>query len=73
MSACLLFWKNGVMTALPTLGGTNGGASQINARGQIVGVAEITTLRLNLQQSSLQFRAGPLGKWCNSSAPDLRR
>jgi probable HAF family extracellular repeat protein len=38
---CLPFiWQNGVMTALPTLGGTNGQASGINNRGQIAGVSE---------------------------------
>jgi probable HAF family extracellular repeat protein len=38
---CLAFaWENGVMTALPTLGGTNGQAWGINNRGQIVGQAE---------------------------------
>lgn len=33
-------WKNGVMTALPTLGGNNSGALGVNNRGQIVGGAE---------------------------------
>lgn len=33
-------WSNGVMTQLPTLGGTNGFATGINARGQAVGWAE---------------------------------
>jgi probable HAF family extracellular repeat protein len=38
---CLPFvWEKGVMTALPTLGGTNGQALGINNRGQIVGEAE---------------------------------
>lgn len=38
---CLPFlWQNGVMTALPTLGGYNGQASMINNRGPIAGVAE---------------------------------
>jgi probable HAF family extracellular repeat protein len=38
---CLPFiWRRGTMTALPTLGGTNGFASAINNRGQVVGVAE---------------------------------
>jgi probable HAF family extracellular repeat protein len=38
---CLpVLWRNGVMTALPTLGGTDGQATAINNRGQVVGVAE---------------------------------
>lgn len=38
---CLAFlWQNGVMTALPTLGGTNAGYGQINKRGEIAGYAE---------------------------------
>ena len=38
---CLPFaWENGVMTPLPTLGGTNGQALGINNRNQIVGQAE---------------------------------
>ena len=41
---CLPFvWQNGVMTALPLLGGNNGAAGGINNRGQIVGVAETPT------------------------------
>ena len=35
-------WENGVMTALPTLGGNNGFATGANNRGQIVGWAENT-------------------------------
>ena len=38
---CLGFvWKDGVMTALPTLGGNNGFATGANNRGQVVGWAE---------------------------------
>lgn len=38
---CLGFvWQNGVMTALPTLGGYNGFASSVNDLGQVVGWAE---------------------------------
>src|SRR3984885_5947574 len=38
---CLPFlWQNGVMRALPTVGGNNGQASAINNSGQIVGYAE---------------------------------
>ena len=38
---CLGFvWENGVMSPLPTLGGPNGFATGVNARGQVVGWAE---------------------------------
>jgi probable HAF family extracellular repeat protein len=38
---CLGFvWQDGIMTALPTLGGNNGQAVGVNNRGQIVGFAE---------------------------------
>jgi len=41
---CLPFvWQDGVMTALPTLGGNNGIANQINNRGKVAGAAESTT------------------------------
>jgi len=33
-------WNDGVMTALPTLGGNNNGALGVNNRGQVVGLAE---------------------------------
>jgi probable HAF family extracellular repeat protein len=35
-------WRQGHMTALPTLGGNNGQASAINNRGRIVGISETT-------------------------------
>jgi len=42
---CLPFvWQNGVARVLPTLGGSNGQAHQINNRGQVVGLAENSTL-----------------------------
>jgi probable HAF family extracellular repeat protein len=41
---CLPFmWRNGVMTPLPTLGGNNGYATDLNNRGQAVGFAENST------------------------------
>lgn len=36
-------WRDNHMSALPTLGGNNGQASDINNRGQIAGTAETTT------------------------------
>src|SRR5580658_5093964 len=40
-TTCLAFvWQNGVMSPLPTLGGKNGVANQINSAGQAVGMAE---------------------------------
>jgi probable HAF family extracellular repeat protein len=41
---CLPFvWRDGLMTALPTLGGNNGAALSINNRGQVTGVSETGT------------------------------
>jgi probable HAF family extracellular repeat protein len=38
---CLAFlWQNGVMTPLPTLGGTNASWGAINNRGEVAGIAE---------------------------------
>ena len=38
---CLpVLWRSGAITALPTLGGTNGKAGSINNRGQVAGAAE---------------------------------
>jgi uncharacterized membrane protein len=43
-TVCLPFiWEHGVMSPLPTLGGQNGAANQINNRGVAAGVAENTT------------------------------
>jgi probable HAF family extracellular repeat protein len=43
-TTCVPFlWQNGVMTALPTLGGNNGWANQINNSGVVAGVAENAT------------------------------
>lgn len=56
---CLGFvWQNGAMRGLPTLGGTNGFATGINNRGQVVGWAEtpVHDPTCNAPQV-LQFRA----------------
>lgn len=43
-TSCVGFaWRNGVMTALPTLGGSNAFAAGVNNLGQVVGWAENTT------------------------------
>src|SRR5437870_962392 len=57
--ACQGFrWQNGVMTALPTLGGTNSYATAANNRGQIVGWAENKVHDPTCAGSQvLQFRA----------------
>src|ERR1043166_206172 len=56
---CLGFvWENGVMSPLPTLGGPNGFATGVNARGQIVGWAENTVHDPTCKGTRvLQFRA----------------
>ncbi len=42
---CLGFsWQNGKMRSLPTLGGNNDNANDVNSRGQIVGTAETSTI-----------------------------
>jgi probable HAF family extracellular repeat protein len=42
---CLpVVWHDGAISVLPTLGGNNGVANQVNNRGQTAGVAESTTL-----------------------------
>ncbi len=68
--SCVGFvWRNGVMTALPTLGGPNGFAAGINNLGQIVGWAENTvhdpTCSGGQNGQVLQFKAvqwGPNGE-----------
>jgi probable HAF family extracellular repeat protein len=56
---CLGFaWRDGVMRALPTLGGTNGFATGANERGEIVGWAENTVHDPTcVAPQVLQFRA----------------
>src|SRR5947207_12769322 len=51
-------WENGVMRALPTLGGNNGFATGANSRGQVVGWAENTVHDPTcVPPQVLQFRA----------------
>jgi probable HAF family extracellular repeat protein len=57
-TTCLPYiWQYGMMTPLPTLGGPNGVANQINARGTIAGIAENNTQDLTCPApQKLQFK-----------------
>jgi probable HAF family extracellular repeat protein len=53
-------WQFGHMSALPTLGGNNGGASDINNRGQIVGTAQTTVTDSSCSPSKAAQTALPV-------------
>jgi probable HAF family extracellular repeat protein len=54
--SCLPFlWRKGTMIALPTLGGNNGGANDVSNDGQVVGLAENTTLDSTCSNSAYQL------------------
>ena len=54
---CLPFlWHHGAMTPLPTLGGNNGQANEVNNRGQVVGLAENTTSDPTCPATDLQVK-----------------
>ena len=66
---CLPFlWQNGVMAALPILGGANGSASHINNRGEVAGFAEILTKDPDPACPVHQFK--PV-IWVNGSVQEL--
>lgn len=68
-ATCLPFlWQDGAMTALPTLGGTNGAALGINNKGQIGGVAENSTLDSTCP--SPEFQSKPV-IWATGSIQPL--
>jgi probable HAF family extracellular repeat protein len=54
-----LLWQKGVMTALPTLGGPNGGVGQINNRGEVAGIAETSTKDKNCPPGVSVSGTGP--------------
>ena len=60
-------WQQGVMAPLPTLGGNNGTASQINRWGMAAGEAENTTLDPDCPHKR-QFK--PV-KWVNGAIHEL--
>jgi probable HAF family extracellular repeat protein len=58
---CLAFlWKDGVMTPLEPLGGTNSGVSGINSRGEIAGIAETANKDPECPAKPLPNGIGPL-------------
>lgn len=64
---CLpILWHDGITAVLPTLGGNNGVANQVNDQGQVAGVAESTTL----VPPCLQGLAEPV-VWDNGVIEDL--
>jgi probable HAF family extracellular repeat protein len=68
-ATCLGFlWHNGVMTALPTLGGANGSANMINNRGEVAGYAETNTPDPDPACTVSQFK--PV-LWKNGNAQEL--
>ena len=71
-TSCLPFlWQHGVMIPLPTLGGNNGVANQINNRGEVAGMAENATTDANCPATApqkLQFK--PV-VWVNGKIQEL--
>jgi probable HAF family extracellular repeat protein len=58
---CLAFlWRDGVMTPLQPLGGTNSGISMVNGLGEIVGLAETATRDPECPTGALPNGIGPL-------------
>jgi probable HAF family extracellular repeat protein len=58
---CLpIFWRNGVLTALPTLGGNNGWAAGTNDQDEVVGNVENTTPEPTCAGTSQVFQFKPV-------------
>ena len=66
---CVPFlWRNGHMSALPTLGGHNGQASAINNRGEAVGFAENGALDTTCPAGTTNNRIALSALWENGKA-----
>jgi probable HAF family extracellular repeat protein len=71
-TTCLAFvWQNGVMSPLPTLGGNNGAANQINSAGQTVGMAEKDTPDSTCPSGGPQKLEFKPVAWQNGTAREL--
>jgi uncharacterized membrane protein len=63
-TSCVGFaWRNGVMTALPTFGGSNGFAAGVNNLGQVVGWAETAAQDPTCDHTQNQFRQFRAAVW----------
>src|SRR5579862_2256122 len=69
---CVPFvWRDGVKTALPTLGGNNGSPQSINNRGQIPGFAENTTPDASCPAGRTNYRESPPVIWEDGAVEQL--
>jgi len=69
---CVPFlWREGHMSALPTLGGNNGQASAINNRGEVVGFAEDGALDSTCPAGTTNNRIALSALWENGKAQVL--
>jgi probable HAF family extracellular repeat protein len=64
-------WRNGVMSALPTVGGINGQASAINNSGQIAGYAENGIADSTCTAGTENFMVDLPVMWTNGNAQPL--
>jgi len=64
-------WQNGHMNALPTVGGNNGQASDINNRGQVVGFAENGAVDSSCSAGTTNNRIQQPVLWENGKAQAL--
>jgi len=71
-TTCLPFlWQNGAMNPLPTLGGNNGAANQINNRGEVAGMAENDTPDPNCPPTGSQKLQFKPVVWKNGKVQEL--
>jgi probable HAF family extracellular repeat protein len=69
---CLPFrWKNGVISALPTVGGNNGQASAINNSGQVAGYAENGVVDSTCPQGTINNRVDLPVLWNNKGQAQI--
>jgi probable HAF family extracellular repeat protein len=64
-------WRNGIMSALPTVGGNNGQASAINNSGQVAGYAENGVADSTCPQGVENFMVDLPVVWTNGNAKAL--